>query len=89
VNYGGSSSEDFEICHPENKKLFVKAAKSLGDPIVGFDFIIPDISQPWQEQKCGFIEANSLPFINLHHDPLLGQPRNVAAKVWEMILTSK
>jgi len=89
VNYGGSSSEDFEICHPENKKLFTKAAKSLGDPIVGFDFIIPDISRPWQEQKCGFIEANSLPFINLHHDPLLGRPRNVAVKVWEMILASK
>lgn len=85
VNYGGSSSEDFEICHPDNKALFVRAARVLGDPIVGFDFIIPDITRSWQSQKCGFIEANSLPFINLHHDPLLGQPRNVAAKVWDML----
>jgi len=85
VNYGGSSSEDFNICHPDNKELFIRAAKTIGDPIVGFDFIIPDITKPWKEQKCGFIEANSLPFINLHHDPLLGKPRNVAAKVWQMI----
>ena len=85
VSYGGSSAEDFEICHPENQRLFVRAAKVLGDPIVGFDFIIPDISQPWQGQKCGFIEVNSLPFINLHHDPLRGNPRNVAAKVWDMV----
>ncbi len=85
VNYGGSSSEDYAVCHPANQALFVKAARLLGDPIVGFDFIIPDISRPWQEQKCGFIEANSLPFINLHHDPLLGQPRNVAAQVWAMM----
>jgi hypothetical protein len=84
VNYGGSSREDFEICHPDNKELFVKAAKVLGDPIVGFDFIIPNIAKSWKEQKCGFIEVNSLPFINLHHDPLLGKPRNVAAKVWDM-----
>ena len=85
VNYGGSSSEDFEICHPENKELFERAAKVVNDPIIGFDFIIPDITKSWKEQKCGFLEANSLPFINLHHNPLLGTPRNVAAKVWNMV----
>ena len=85
VNYGGSSSEDFEICHPDNKELFLRAAKVLGDPLVGFDFIIPDISASWKNQKCGFIEVNSLPFINLHHDPLHGQPRNAAALVWDML----
>ncbi len=85
VSYGGSSSEDYEICHPDNRELFTRAAKSLGDPLVGFDFIIPDITKSYREQKCGFIEVNSLPFINLHHDPLLGHPRNVSAKVWDMI----
>lgn len=85
VNYGGSSSEDFEICHPDNKELFVQAARAVGDPILGFDFIIADITKSWKEQKCGFIEVNSLPFINLHHDPLLGKPRNVAAAVWDMV----
>ncbi len=85
VNYGGSSSEDFAICHPDNRELFERAAKVLGDPLAGFDFIIPDIGKSWREQKCGFIEVNSLPFINLHHDPLLGAPRNVAGKVWDML----
>ncbi len=85
VNYGGSSSEDFEICHPDNRELFIQAAKVLGDPLLGFDFIIPDISRSWKEQKCGFIEVNSLPFINLHHDPLHGTSRNVAGKIWDMI----
>jgi D-alanine-D-alanine ligase-like ATP-grasp enzyme len=85
VNYGGSSSEDLDICHPDNKELFVRAAKVLGDPIVGFDFIIQDITKSYTEQKCGFIEANSLPFINLHHDPLLGTPQNVAGKVLDMM----
>jgi cyanophycin synthetase len=66
--------------------MFVRAAKIIGDPIVGFDFIIPDITKSYKQQRCGFIEANSLPFINLHHEPLVGQPRNVAKKVWDMIL---
>ena len=85
LNSGGSSSEDFDICHPDNKELFLRAAKVLGDPVVGFDFIMPDIVASWKNQKCGFIEANSLPFINLHHDPLLGTPRNAAALVWDMM----
>jgi cyanophycin synthetase len=85
VSYGGSSSEDLEICHPDNKELFIKAAKVLGDPIVGFDFIIPDIATSYKQQKCGFIEVNSLPFINLHHDPLHGKAQNVAARVWDMV----
>lgn len=85
VNYGGSSSEDFEICHPDNIKLFINAAKLLGDPLVGFDFIIPDITKSYKQQKCGFIEVNSLPFINLHHDPLFGNPRNAASFVWKML----
>ncbi len=85
LNSGGSSSEDFDICHPDNAELFLRAAEVLGDPLVGFDFIIPDIAKSWKSQKCGFIEANSLPFINLHHDPLKGAPRNAAALVWEMM----
>jgi len=85
TSYGGSSGEDYDICHPDNKDLFVRAAKVLGDPLVGFDFIIPDITKSYKSQKCGFIEVNSLPFINLHHDPLFGTPRNIAAKVWDMV----
>ena len=85
VSYGGSSAEEKDICHPDNKELFTQAAKVLNDPIVGFDFIIPDITKSFKDQKCGFIEANSLPFINLHHDPLKGQPQNVASAVWDMV----
>lgn len=86
VSYGGVSKEELDICHSDNKELFVKAAKVLGDPLVGFDFIIPDITKSYKEQIAGFIEANSLPFIQLHHQPLLGTPQNVAAKVWDMVL---
>jgi D-alanine-D-alanine ligase-like ATP-grasp enzyme len=85
VNYGGSAKEELELCHPDTRALFVQSAKVLHEPIVGFDFIIPEITQTYKTQKCGFIEANSLPFINLHHTPLLGEPQNVAKKVWDMV----
>lgn len=85
LSYGGSSSEDYSICHPDNLEMFQEGARVMGDPIVGFDFIIKDITKSYKEQKCGFIEANSLPFIDLHHHPLLGQPQNAAAAVWDML----
>jgi hypothetical protein len=47
--------------------------------------MIPDITKSWRKQRCGFLEANTVPFINLHHHPHKGKPRNVAAKVWDMI----
>lgn len=85
VSYGGSSAEEFEEAHPDNKDLFEKAAKVFGDVIIGFDFMIPDITKSWKEQQCGFLEANSVPFINLHHTPHAGTPRNIASRVWDMI----
>ncbi len=85
VSYGWSSAEEFSIAHPDNKALFEKAAKVFRDVIIGFDFMIPDISRSWKEQRCWFLEANSVPFINLHHTPHAGKPRNIASKVWDMI----
>lgn len=80
----GASTTEIEDIHPENKKMFLKIGAVLDDPLVGVDFMIPDMARPWQEQKCGVIECNSLPFIDLHHYPLKGPARNVAAMVWDL-----
>ena len=75
-------------------------AKFLNDPLIGVDFIIEDITKSWREparnassitgaggeQHSGIIECNSLPFIDLHHYPLFGQPNNIAGKLWDLVL---
>ncbi len=84
--FGASTTEipDKEV-HPDNTALFLKMARVLDDPLVGIDFIIEDASRSWRDQKCGVIECNSLPFIDLHHFPLKGEPKNVAGAVWDLI----
>ena len=82
--YGASTTEITDI-HPDNEKLFVKIGEVLDDPLVGVDFMMKDIAQSWHAQKCGIIECNSLPFIDLHHYPLKGPARNVAGKVWNLV----
>lgn len=83
---GGGATDVTDETHPDNKVLFEYVADVLEDPLVGIDFMIEDITKSWKEQKrCGVIECNSLPFIDLHLFPLRGKPRNTAAMLWDTI----
>ncbi|CAM6001427.1 unnamed protein product [Sphagnum balticum] len=83
---GGTTTDVTDIVHPENKALFEKVARTLQTSIVGIDCIFTDITKPWTEQeRCGILECNSMPFFENHHLPFHGSPQNVAAKVWEMV----
>lgn len=83
---GGGITDMTNIVHPDNKEMLEKIAKVLNDPLIGVDFIMDDVSISWREQpKCGVIECNSAPFIDLHHYPLVGEPRNVASALWDII----
>lgn len=84
--FGASTTEiSFEDVHPDNLTLFKKIARVLDDPIVGVDFMMERIDRSWHDQSCGVIECNSLPFIDLHHYPLKGTPRNAAGSIWTMV----
>ncbi len=84
LSYGGFSSEDFPITHPKLLTQLKQAGDALSVALVGFDFISEDISQDPDTVRWGIIEANMMPFIDLHHTPLAGTPINVAAKVWDL-----
>ena len=83
---GGTTADVTDDMHPDNRALFETAAKQLHAPITGIDFIIKDISRSWKDQdRCGILECNSMPFFDNHHLPFEGQPRNVAAAIWDMV----
>ncbi len=84
IGYGGYKAEEIAITHPETKKILEEVGRLVDFPVMGFDFIIPDITQDPNRQQWGVIECNSLPFIDLHHFPLEGTPVNVAAHVWNL-----
>jgi len=83
---GGGITDMTDIVHPDNKIMLEKVAEVLNDPLIGVDFIMDDVSVSWKNQpKCGVIECNSAPFIDLHHFPLVGKPRNVASALWDIV----
>ncbi|MFH1366137.1 MAG: hypothetical protein ABIG99_02015 [Patescibacteria group bacterium] len=84
---GGTTTEVTDNVHPDNIEMLERVAKFLNDSLIGVDFIMEDITKSWKETPhCGIIECNSLPFIDLHHYPLFGQPNNVAGKLWDLVL---
>jgi len=85
INYGGTSYDCTDEMHPDTKEMLTRAGQSLEISILGFDFIIPDITKSYKEQKCGIIECNGAPFIQLHHNPLIGKPINAAKHVWDLV----
>lgn len=74
-----------DITHFDNKVMFEKIASLCGADLIGIDFICLDISKSWKEQECGVIEANSLPYIDMHHIPSFGTPRNVAGAMLDLL----
>ena len=83
---GGGLTDMTDVVHPDNKEMLEKIGKVLNDPLIGVDFIMDDVSVSWKDQpKCGVIECNSAPFIDLHHFPLVGKSHNVAAALWDII----
>lgn len=83
---GGSNTEMLREVHPENILLFEKLARVVGDPLIGVDFIMEDVARPWREQELiGTIELNSLPFLDLHHEPLRGEPTDPSGALWDVV----
>jgi len=72
--------------HDDNKKLFEDAAILLGSPLIGFDALFSNIACSWRNQECGIIEANSKPYIDMHHVPVTGRPRNVAKALIDYLM---
>ncbi|MDB4992121.1 MAG: cyanophycin synthetase [Parcubacteria group bacterium] len=84
---GGSNREHGRTIHPSFIEPIERAAKLTGLHIVGFDLIVPDPMQPADSQHWGFIESNSLPWIDLHATPYYGEPVDLSPAVWDLWLT--
>lgn len=83
---GGGITDVTGDVHPENITLFEKIAGVVDDPLIGIDFIANSLAHSWKkEPRCGVIECNSAPFLDLHHFPLVGKPRNLAGALWDII----
>ncbi|MBA2746767.1 MAG: cyanophycin synthetase [Flavisolibacter sp.] len=85
LSTGGTAMDVTEKVHPKNIKLFERAARTIGLDICGIDVMAADLSSPITENGGAIIEINAAPGFRMHLEPTVGQPKNVAAPVLDML----
>ena len=65
---------------PGSRELFLRILELFQANILGIDVIMEDgIEQPWDAQKCIFLEVNSRPFTAMHAVPRYGKTEDLSA----------
>lgn len=85
LSTGGCSVDVTDEIHPENITLAERVAKIIGLDICGIDIMAENLSEPILQTGGAVIEVNAAPGFRMHLAPTLGQPRNVAAPVIDML----
>jgi len=86
ISTGGDSIDYTDRVHPKVLELATKVIRAIpGLPYAGFDFLTPDITKDPYEIGYTIIEINDSPMISMHHEPYMGEKRNVSAKIIDML----
>lgn len=85
LSSGGQAIDRTDIVHPDNAFMFERIARIIGLDVCGIDVIARDITSPIWQGNGAIIEVNAAPGFRMHLNPSLGEPRNVARHVVEMM----
>ncbi len=79
---GGYFIDITDSIPPSTKETIEEAARLCNAEVLGFDIISKNLTD--EKVPFTFIEGNTLPYIELHHIPYEGKPRDTAGAVWDM-----
>ena len=90
VNLGSGADiiDVTEKMHQKTRSILEEVAMLFDARVLGVDIVVSDISKPLTKENGAIIELNSYPYIDMHHFPYQGRSRNVAAAIWQMILSN-
>jgi cyanophycin synthetase len=85
ISTGGTATDVTDEVHPQNIALFERIARIIGLDVCGIDIMAPGLSTPVKENGGVVLEVNAAPGFRMHIEPTVGQPRNVARPVVDML----
>ncbi|MBX4258792.1 cyanophycin synthetase [Clostridium estertheticum] len=80
LSTGGFSIDCTDMICDENIEICKRTASAIGLDICGIDVRCVDISRPISEDGV-ILEVNAAPGIRMHHNPYMGETRNVAGHI--------
>ena len=85
ISTGGDSLDYTEIVHPDYLTIAEKATAAIGAQISGVDMMMADHTAAPTDSNYGIIELNYNPVLYFHDFPYLGENRNVAPHVLDVL----
>lgn len=85
ISTGGTAIDRTDDIHYANAEMAKRAARIIGLDIAGVDMITTDITRPLEETGGAICEVNAGPGFRMHVHPTVGQPRDVASAVLNML----
>jgi cyanophycin synthetase len=89
MSKGATAIDLTDQVHPKNAAALLKAAALVGLDIAGIDFLISDISKPYDEVGGAICEVNSRVATRAHMAAELGTDRSVASRLLDAIYTER
>jgi len=84
LSTGGEARDVTDEVHPSIRRICERAARVSGLDVCGIDFVLPDISAPWNGTG-GIVEINAGPGIRMHLHPSQGSPRDVGGAIVDFL----
>lgn len=85
LSTGGDSIDCTDIAHDSVKEIAMQAIEAVPGLLYGgVDFLTEDITKDQKDLDHIIIEINSRPMISMHHFPLVGKSRDVAAEIFNL-----
>jgi cyanophycin synthetase len=85
LSTGGTAADVTDVVHPDNAEMAVRAIQAVGLDVGGVDFLTPDVTRSYKEIGGAICEVNAAPGFRMHMAPSEGNPRDVAARVIDML----
>jgi cyanophycin synthetase len=85
ISTGGTAVDRTDDIHYENIETARRAARIIGLDVAGVDMLTTDITRPLEETGGAICEINAAPGFRMHVHPTVGQPRDVAGRVLDML----
>lgn len=85
LSTGGTAVDVTDLVHPQLAATVVRAVRLIGLDVAGVDLVTTNIGMPLDWGKGAIIEVNAAPGIRMHHYPMAGAVRDVAAQIIESL----
>jgi cyanophycin synthetase len=85
ISAGGIATDVTDSVHPENVFMAERIARIFNLDICGIDIMATALDVPLTRSTGAIIEVNAGPGLRMHSNPQEGKPRNVAAKIVDML----